>query len=453
MTTENTSSQPAAALAADSAKPVSVVVKADFSRNRSAPPPELPTQEGPLGIRFDFNQGCRVSVPAGEWQVEIRDAGADLLLFPSTLKVADGDRGSAASAKKYFVPFEFVVRQGGAEVFRHKLDLERKKVLIQFPVNTLGDVIGWFPYAAKFERLHGCKLTCAVTAPLIEIFRRVYPTIEFCTPDEINPADYYATYTLSLFFNDARHDHQPSDYRHVGLHRTAAYILGVDPVEAPPRVDFPDDPRSIEEPYVVIATQATSQAKYWNNINGWRETIQFLKDAGYRVICIDQKTINGTGMVWNQIPQGCEDQTGDRPLAERAHWIKHADFFVGLSSGLSWLAWAVGTPVVMISGFTHPTNEFHTPHRVINYHVCNSCWNDPSIAFDNQDFLWCPRKAGQASQFECTRLITTEQVRQAIQQVPAFVEHRRAVEKTMGQGGTQREVSADVPREPEVSAV
>ena len=45
-------------------------------------------------------------------------------------------------------------------------------------------------------------------------------------------------------------------------------------------------------------------------------------------------------------------------------------------SGLSWLAWAVGTPVVMISGFTHPTNEFATPYRVINYHACNSCWND-----------------------------------------------------------------------------
>ncbi|MEJ0003708.1 MAG: hypothetical protein WDN30_09295 [Pararobbsia sp.] len=36
---------------------------------------------------------------------------------------------------------------------------------------------------------------------------------------------------------------------------------------------------------------------------------------------------------------------------ERARWLKHAAFFVGLSSGLSWLAWAAGTPVVLISGF------------------------------------------------------------------------------------------------------
>jgi autotransporter strand-loop-strand O-heptosyltransferase len=50
------------------------------------------------------------------------------------------------------------------------------------------------------------------------------------------------------------------------------------------------------------------------------------------------------------IPHGVEDETGDRPLQERARWLRHADFFIGLSSGLSWLAWAVGTPVVMISG-------------------------------------------------------------------------------------------------------
>ena len=63
------------------------------------------------------------------------------------------------------------------------------------------------------------------------------------------------------------------------------------------------------------------------------------------------------------------------PLLERARWIRHAEFFVGLASGLSWLAWSVGTPVVMISGFSHPLTEFQTPYRVINYHTCNSCWN------------------------------------------------------------------------------
>jgi autotransporter strand-loop-strand O-heptosyltransferase len=183
---------------------------------------------------------------------------------------------------------------------------------------------------------------------------------------------------------------------------------------------LPDASRPIPEKYVCIATQSTTQCKYWNNPTGWREIVQFLKQRGYRVICIDQKATHGNGVVWNHLPHGCEDFTGEQPLAERARWLKHAEFFVGLSSGLSWLAWTMNTPVVMISGFTHPTNEFDTPYRVINYHTCNSCWNDVRVQFDHQDFMWCPRHAGTSRQFECTRLITAEQVKNTISRIPAF---------------------------------
>ena len=116
------------------------------------------------------------------------------------------------------------------------------------------------------------------------------------------------------------------------------------------------------------------------------------------MICIDRQATHGFGIVWNHIPHGAEDFTGDRPLAERVRWLRHARAFIGLSSGLSWLAWAAGTPVVMISGFTHPVNEFATPYRVINYHACNSCWNDVRHRFDHKNFLMVPaqRRYGPA---------------------------------------------------------
>ena len=148
----------------------------------------------------------------------------------------------------------------------------------------------------------------------------------------------------------------------------------------------------------------------WNNPLGWREVVAHLKAKGLRVICIDQKPVHGSGLLYTHIPYGAEDQTGDRPLTERAHWIKHAEAFVGLSSGLAWLAWAVGAPSVVISGFTHPTNEFTTPFRVINWHTCNSCWNDPALRFKHDDFMWCPRHQNTPRHFECTRLITAAQV-------------------------------------------
>jgi autotransporter strand-loop-strand O-heptosyltransferase len=200
----------------------------------------------------------------------------------------------------------------------------------------------------------------------------------------------------------------------------AGYILGVDPTEVPPRISIPDQSRPIAERYVCIAVQSTLQAKYWNNPTGWREVVSFLREAGYRVFCIDLKHTHGQGLVLTRMPEGAEDETGDKPLLERARLLKHADFFIGLSSGLSWLAWAVGTPVVMISGFTHPTNEFFTPYRIINYHTCNSCWNDPLVKFDRHDFLSCPRHKDTPRQFECTRLITAEQVKAMLRRIPGF---------------------------------
>jgi hypothetical protein len=109
----------------------------------------------------------------------------------------------------------------------------------------------------------------------------------------------------------------------------------------------------------------------------------------------------------------------------RRDGCKHAEFFIGLSSGLSWLAWAAGRPVVMISGFTHPTNEFETPYRVINYHACNSCWNDVRHLFDHKDFMYCPRHKDTPRQFECTRLITVEQVKAVVQRIPGFGAHAK----------------------------
>ena len=390
-------------------------------------PSGIPTQSGPLGIRFDFNQGARLVLPnrtEGKWRVRLRDLNTGNILFQS-----ENQGAFVSSSKRFFVRFGVEVWELDAAgtatvVLTHEYDALDREVLIQFPVGTLGDILAWFPYAARFGEVHGCRLTCAMSDLISPLLRDAYPAIRFVTHEELVeqdlPAQAYATYCLGLFFDDTEFINQPTDFRHVGLHRTAGYILGVDPAEEPPRLALPNESRPIAEPYVCIAVQSSTHAKNWTNPNGWREVVGFLKAAGYRVICIDQKPVHGIGIVWNHIPNGAEDETGERPLAERVSWLRHAAAFVGLSSGLSWLAWAAGTKVVLISGFTHPTNEFTTPYRVINWHACNSCWNDVRLRFDHKDFLWCPRHAGTPRQFECTRLITAAQVIATIQRIPGF---------------------------------
>jgi len=270
------------------------------------------------------------------------------------------------------------------------------------------------------------------------LFEKAYPHIRFVAVGEPDPTRYYATYTVMLFYDDDAQNMQPCDFRLVGLHRTAAYILGVDPADAPPKLGAPEAPRPVPEPYVCIASQATTQCKYWNNPNGWRDIVAFLKEAGYRVFCIDEKPVHGRDIVWNQIPYGSEDLTGQLPLEERVQWLRHADFFVGLSSGLSWLAWATGVPVVMIGGFTEPFNEFATPYRVINFQACHGCWHDVRHIFDRKDFLWCPRHKGTSRQFECSKLISAEQVKTAIRRIPGFLGGRQVAAKPRPAGDRAR---------------
>ena len=433
-------SAPAAPVApsASAAPPASAAPSASAPETKRAYPAaaEVPTQQAPHGIQFDFNDGCRVVFPetTQPWRVRLSDLDTGNILFETELK-----GGRVNSSKRYFVRFRIEVWQEGKSLFSHDYSNVDRDVLVHLPVGTLGDTLGWFPYIAKFAERHPeCRLTCSMGEKLIPLLRGAYPDITFLTHDEVKPENYYATYSIGLFFDDKDFVHQPCDFRHVGLHRTAGYILGVDPTEVPPNIALTDDTPPISEPYVCIAAQSTTQSKYWNNPNGWREIVAFLKDAGYRVICIDQKPSHGTGIVWNHIPYGAEDQTGDKPLTERGRWIKHAKFFVGLSSGLAWFAWAMRTPVVMISGFTHPTNEFDTPYRVINYHACNSCWNDPHHRFDHKDFLWCPRHKDTPRQFECTRLITPDQVKAVIRTIPGFGNKQRSVSNNTSPSSDKR---------------
>ncbi len=371
------------------------------------PIPAIPTQEGPMGIRYDFNDGARVLLPKGHWHVQIEDAESDNIIF-----ACDADEGWVLSNKKYYIPFRIRVWVRGEQnpILDHEMNLTGKEVQIKFPVGTLGDIIGWLPYADRFQKKHNCIAELTMAKNLVEIFASQYPNLFFTAVPMDKPKfdKPYASYYLGLFFrgNDT---HQPIDFRKVGLHRTAGYILGVDPREEAPKVRLGNE-RKIKERYVCIATKSSSQAKFWNNGYGWEQVVKYLKDMGYRVLCIDKEPVYGQGFIWNRMPQGVEDFTGNLPLQERIALLEHADFFIGLSSGLTWLAWCTNIPIVLISGFTLPICEFYTPYRVFNSHGCNGCWDDVNCNFDHYDFLWCPKFKNTARQFECTRLITGKQV-------------------------------------------
>lgn len=376
------------------------------------PPPDVPVLSSSFGVRFDFNDGARVLLPEGEWHVRLLDDDSGNILFG-----CDSGAGWVTSTKKYYVPFRIQVFKKGEDTpfLDEIMNLKGKEVLVSFPCGTLGDIIAWFHHAEVFRQKHQCRMECVLAKELITLFRDQYPDIRFSTPDEKRQRAPYASYRIGLFFKGDT-TCQPVDFRYTGFHRNAAHILDVKAEDIPPRLSLTAE-RIIKEPYVCIGVQSTAQAKHWNNGPGWSEVVARLKALGYRVLCIDRQAHGGQNFVWNHIPWGAEDFTGDIPLQERVDLLRHASFFVGLGSGLSWLAWATGIPVVLISGFSLPGSEFYTPWRVFNPHGCNGCWDDTTLDFDHKDFFWCPRHKGTERQFECTRLITGQQVCRVIERL------------------------------------
>ena len=199
-------------------------------------PAGQPTQSGPRDIRFDFNLGCRVLLPhraEGLWRVCLRDLDTGNILFQSENKGA-----FVNSAKRWFARFRIEIRSIDEDVavepravLSHDHDAGGHDVLIQFPVGTLGDILAWFPYAARFAKRHpGCRVTCALSSLIIPLLRDTYPGLRLVTHEEVVERKLaetmYATYSLGLFFDDAACDWQPTNFRHVGLHRTAALHPG-----------------------------------------------------------------------------------------------------------------------------------------------------------------------------------------------------------------------------------
>ncbi|MBE6377955.1 MAG: autotransporter strand-loop-strand O-heptosyltransferase [Lentisphaerae bacterium] len=378
--------------------------------------PKIPTQDAIDGIKFDFNDGLRVQIPKGAKSYRIRfvDLGTKSCVYDTV--TPDGGDCVVFSFKKYFIKFRLVISEVADDklLFMHDFDAADKEVVVRFPVHTLGDTIAWFSYVERFQQKLNCKLICVVSDWFAEIVKNQYPQIKFVSKEEAASIQSYANYNVGLY-ELGNVTHQPVDHRYVGLHRVAAHIFGVDDSDIPPRFDL-SAPRQIKEKYVCIGVQSTSLAKYWNNPEGWDRVVDYLKSKGYRVLCIDKDRIGGKAGTFIRKPEGAEDFTGALPLQQRIDLLKDADFYIGLSSGLSWLAWGCKVPVIMISGFTNPINEYKTPYRVINYNACNSCWNEFKD-FNLTDFWHCPRLAGTDRRYECTAMITADQVIDMIDKV------------------------------------
>ena len=272
--------------------------------------------------------------------------------------------------------------------------------LIILKTSALGDTISSMPYVDEYARRLGIK--CDVVSNFGFLYEELYQNVntiqmptDLSTYTDIICCDYIYDLPLQLGFA-----------KQLGL---------ADMGKIRPRLKKSGKSSPLNKKYVCFSSHSTAQAKHWNNNNSWEKLCDMLQKKGLVPVCIDRYYSFGSEGNWNEIPKNCMNKTG-MDLTETMHWIEHCEFFVGLSSGLSWVAHALDKKVVVISGVTAKDNEFDDDCiRIHRDDVCNSCFNTPErFPFDPGDWFWCPVHKGTARQFECTKRISAKQVMDAV---------------------------------------
>jgi autotransporter strand-loop-strand O-heptosyltransferase len=270
------------------------------------------------------------------------------------------------------------------------------KVLIRMLTKALGDTLGASPYFEQKRISSGNEIY--VSCQFHDLLQPVYPKIHFLPFGFGKSPIFQEFYDLDFEFDKP-------------LQQGFCEQLGLEFSESRPIIHVPDSSRPIPDKFVCFGIQSTSQNKYWNYPGGWDEICKRLRKENILPICVDKDSIFGIEGNFNHIPKSAENRTG-LPLSEVIRFLKHSEFFIGLSSGLSWLAHAVGKHVVMISGTTHEWCEFISDvTRIQNKSVCHGCFNEPDkIKFNAGDWMWCPQHRSTPRQFECSKFITPDLV-------------------------------------------
>ena len=297
-------------------------------------------------------------------------------------------------SRRYFTKWTVKVWENGKIIYDKTLDYTNQRVYIALDSKSLGDTIAWLPYAREFRKKHNCKVI--VSTFWNYLFEKNYPDLEFINPGQ--PANgILGMYKIGWFYDSS---HEPELPNTIPLQKAATNILGLDFHEVKPDVVLDVKARPIETKYITIATNSTAGLKFWTR-EGWQELVDYFNSLGYRVINVSKE----------DNPLRNVEKIKDTSIKNTMNYIQHSEFFVGLSSGLSWLAWGLGKKVVMISNFTDENHEFTSNCiRIVNKSVCNGCWNKPEFKFDKGDWNWCPVHKNTPRQFECHKSITPEMV-------------------------------------------
>ena len=298
---------------------------------------------------------------------------------------------------KYYVPWTIKINGEIVE----KFDITDKNVLISFESKSIGDTLAWSPYAIELMKQRNCKVTLSTFHNEWFEGSENYKDVNFIKPGQSVDCD--VIYRIGWFRDKEKGwgnlSSNPIQVNLIPLQQTITDVLGLEYKEVNYGLNFKPKKRPIKNKYVVFGPQSTAGCKEWV-LENWIELSKMLKSKGYEIMILSLNKYNIDGVQVNNT----------RDWNEVMNCLHHSEFFIGLSSGLSWMNWALNKTTVMIAGFTQDDHECQTNVIRISNDVCIKCWNDPVLVFDSGDWDWCPVYQNTSRQHICQKSITVSQV-------------------------------------------
>lgn len=280
--------------------------------------------------------------------LEVTNYGIDVTLISQGY--CTNNQTIFAKTKQWFTNWRIeVYDESGALVYTTFFDPQDKAIYIKMDAYALGDTLAWIPYVENFRQEHQCKVICSTFHN--NILTSEFPNILFVKPNTVIE-NLYAQYYIGAS-NDDNLYYSPIKVNQHPLQDAASSILGLRRIEQRPDLSYKvrHIPSKFDDDYVTLSEFGSAENKHWKVEGGWQGVVDFLNSKGYKVVVISKEKTSLTGVV---------DKSGDISLEDRMVDIFHAKMHLGVSSGLSWLAWSLGTHTVMISDVTPNFHEFQS---------------------------------------------------------------------------------------------
>lgn len=276
-----------------------------------------------------------------EFKIDFIDGNSNIILGRKSCLTNE----SIAFNRQWFTKWIIrIYNQNDELVHEDIFDPHNKIIFIKIDSYAMGDNIAWIPYVEKFRTFYNCTVICSTFWN--ELFVNEYPNILFVKPNTKIENVYFQIYvganlTVNLSYS-------PVISTNIPLQFVASEILGLPNEELKPKIAIPNlPPINYSEKYVTLSEHGSFEGKKWKN--SWQEVVDFLNDKGYKTLVISKEPTNLKNIINN---------TGDASISQRIIDIKNAQFHMGVSSGLSWLAWGLNKKVLMVSDSTPHYHEF-----------------------------------------------------------------------------------------------